>query len=135
MQLVEDVETKEEGARPLESRDSLVRKDLTIWLLLVPRGIYVQLQQQQQQQQLNELLPLSSKIQITERLCLEVEGEMVIGTEGDVSDSVTEGNASAEGQRRQDQGGVSACVDTVHSHHFQQTSFTERHTESAPVIT
>ncbi|XP_036132844.1 LOW QUALITY PROTEIN: translationally-controlled tumor protein-like [Molossus molossus] len=64
--------------------------------------------------------------EITEGLCLEVEGKMVSRTEGNIDDSLIGGNASAEGP----DGEGTKCtvitgVDIVMNHHFQETSFTK----------
>ncbi|EHB00481.1 Translationally-controlled tumor protein [Heterocephalus glaber] len=59
-------------------------------------------------------------------LCLEVEGKMVSRTEGNTDDSLTGGNASAEGPEGEgsESTGV-AGVDIVMNHYLQKTSFTK----------
>ncbi|XP_062963544.1 translationally-controlled tumor protein-like [Cynocephalus volans] len=64
--------------------------------------------------------------EIADELCLEVEGKMVSRTEGNIDDSLTGGNASAEGP----EGEGTECtaitgVDIVMNHHLQEISFTK----------
>uniref|UniRef100_A0A671ELT3 Translationally-controlled tumor protein n=1 Tax=Rhinolophus ferrumequinum TaxID=59479 RepID=A0A671ELT3_RHIFE len=64
--------------------------------------------------------------EILDRLCLEVEGKVVSGTEGNVDDSLSGGNASAEGPSGEGtQSTVITGVDIVMNHHLQETSFTK----------
>ncbi|KAB0357652.1 hypothetical protein FD754_001808, partial [Muntiacus muntjak] len=51
--------------------------------------------------------------EVADGLCLEVEGKLVSSTEGNVDDSLIDGN-------------VNTGVNIVFNHHFQETSFTKR---------
>uniref|UniRef100_A0A671FFZ9 Translationally-controlled tumor protein n=1 Tax=Rhinolophus ferrumequinum TaxID=59479 RepID=A0A671FFZ9_RHIFE len=64
--------------------------------------------------------------EITDELCLEVEGKMVSRTEGDIDDSFIGGNSSTEGpQVKGTESTVVTGVDIVMNHHLQETSFTK----------
>ncbi|CAO2636432.1 Translationally-controlled tumor protein [Lemmus lemmus] len=64
--------------------------------------------------------------EITDGLCLKVKGKMVSRTEGNIHDSLTGGNASAEGPEGEcTESTVITGVDIVMNHHLQETSFTK----------
>ncbi|XP_043856788.1 translationally-controlled tumor protein homolog [Dromiciops gliroides] len=64
--------------------------------------------------------------EITNGLCLKVEGKMVSRTEGTIDDSLIGGNASAEGpEGKGTDATVITGVDIVINHHLQETSFTK----------
>ena len=59
-------------------------------------------------------------------LCLEVEGNMVGRTEGNIGGSFIGGNASAEGHVYEGtKSTVITGVDVVMNHHLKETSFTK----------
>ncbi|XP_036084229.1 translationally-controlled tumor protein-like [Rousettus aegyptiacus] len=63
--------------------------------------------------------------EITDRLCLEMEGKTVCRTEGNIDDSLIGGNASAEGpEGKCTHRAVITGVDIVMDHHLQESSFT-----------
>ncbi|XP_006895156.1 PREDICTED: translationally-controlled tumor protein-like [Elephantulus edwardii] len=65
-------------------------------------------------------------LEITDELCLNVEGKMVSRTEGNIDDSLTGGNASAKGTDcERDESTVITDVDIVMNHHLPETSFTK----------
>ena len=69
--------------------------------------------------------PTSTR-QVTNGLCLEVEGKMVSRTEGNIDDSLTGGNASAEGPEEEGTESTEITgVDIVMNHHLQETSYTK----------
>ncbi|KAJ8793226.1 hypothetical protein J1605_000221 [Eschrichtius robustus] len=69
--------------------------------------------------------PTSTR-QVTNGLCLEVEGKMVSRTEGNIDDSLTGGNASAEGPEEEGTESTEVTgVDIVMNHHLQETSYTK----------
>uniref|UniRef100_A0A8C8ZEK3 Translationally-controlled tumor protein n=1 Tax=Prolemur simus TaxID=1328070 RepID=A0A8C8ZEK3_PROSS len=64
--------------------------------------------------------------EIADGLCLEVEGKMVSGTEGNTDDSLMGGNASTEGPEGSGtESTVIMGVDIVMNCHLQETSFTK----------
>ncbi|XP_030785365.1 translationally-controlled tumor protein homolog [Rhinopithecus roxellana] len=64
--------------------------------------------------------------EIVDGLCLEVEGKMVSGAEGNIDDSLIGGNASAEGtESKGTESTVITGMHTVMNHHLQETSFTK----------
>ncbi|MEJ1284755.1 hypothetical protein NN561_015743 [Cricetulus griseus] len=74
--------------------------------------------------------------EITDRLCLEVEGKMVSRTEGNIDDSLIGGNASAEGPEGEGtESTVVTGVDIVMNHHLQETASQKRPTKSTSEIT
>nr|XP_014983171.1 TPT1-like protein [Macaca mulatta]XP_015299424.1 PREDICTED: TPT1-like protein [Macaca fascicularis] len=75
----------------------------------------------------NEMFSDSYKIrEITDRLCLEVEGKIVSRTEGYIFDLLIGGNASAEGPGgKGTESTVITGVNIVMNHHPPETSFTK----------
>ncbi|XP_070259543.1 translationally-controlled tumor protein-like [Myotis yumanensis] len=64
--------------------------------------------------------------EIEDRLCQEVEGEMVSRTEGNIDDSLIGRNASTEGPGGEGtKSTIITGVDIVMNHHLQETSFTK----------
>ncbi|TEA26441.1 hypothetical protein DBR06_SOUSAS11310021, partial [Sousa chinensis] len=64
--------------------------------------------------------------QVTKGLCLEVEGKMVSRTECNIDDSLTGGNASAEGPEEEGTESTEITdVDIVMNYHLQETSYTK----------
>ncbi|XP_045143092.1 translationally-controlled tumor protein-like [Echinops telfairi] len=64
--------------------------------------------------------------EVTDGLCLEVEGTMVRRTQGYIDDKLIGGNASAEGPEGDGpESTVVTGVDIVMNHHLQETSFTK----------
>uniref|UniRef100_A0A8C9GZX9 TCTP domain-containing protein n=1 Tax=Piliocolobus tephrosceles TaxID=591936 RepID=A0A8C9GZX9_9PRIM len=75
----------------------------------------------------DEMFSNSYKIrEITDGLCLEVEGKIVSRTEGYIFDLLIGGNASTEGPGgKGTESTVITGVDIVMNHHLQETSFTK----------
>ncbi|ELK13939.1 translationally-controlled tumor protein [Pteropus alecto] len=62
--------------------------------------------------------------EITEGLCLKVEGKIVSRTEGNIDDSLIGGNISAEGPKGEGtKNTVITGVDIVMYHHLKETGF------------
>lgn len=70
---------------------------------------------------------MTSTIQeITDRLCLKVEGKRVSEREDDIDDSLSSGKASADSPEGEGtESTVITGVNIVINHHFQEASFTK----------